>query len=463
MDPSPLNYLLKIENSITMPSQNVGIYLLLLLVLIMLNAYFAASELAIVSLNDAKIEKMANEGNKKAILIHKMTNQPTKFLSTIQIGVTLSGFLSSAVAADSFAGYIVYWLRNLPIDLNLLRIISIFVITILLSFVTLVFGELLPKRIAMKNPERVAFGVVNSLNMIYVILRPLVFLVSSSVNAIAKLLGIKEEDSYQEYTEEEIRILVDAGSEKGYIEDDQKEMINNVFDFNDLTVAEIITHRTQMDALEVNTDFKDTIKLFEESGHSRIPIYEENIDNIIGILFIKDLIDLFLNDKKRKDFEIKKYMRDPLFVYENKKCDDLFEEMQEKKTQIAIVLDERGGTFGMVTMEDLLESIVGNIQDEFDNEEEEIEKIDSNHFIIEGSALIDDVSKITKLNLDDSENNTISGLILDVLGYIPEDNEKVSVKIENATFNIIEMKDKTIQKVEIIVDEKKVNENKDEE
>ncbi len=442
---------IKSSDSVVLPEQNVWIHLLVLFMLIALNAYFAASELAVVSLNDAKIEKMAQEGNKKAKLIYRMTSQPTAFLSTIQIGVTLSGFLSSAVAAESFAGYIVYWLRNLPIDLDLLRIISVVVITIILSFVTLVFGELLPKRVAMKDPEKIAFRVAGSLSAVNAVLKPLVFVVSKSVDLIGHLLGIREDDAHKEYSEEEIRILVDAGSEKGYIEEEEKEMINNIFDFNDLTVAEIMTHRIRMDALDINSSLDDTIELYKSSGHSRIPVYRDSIDDIVGILLIRDLTDLFLDEEKRKSFRIQQYMRDPFFVYENKKCDDLFNEMQKSKSQIAIVLDERGGTYGMVTMEDLLELIVGNIQDEFDNEEEDIVKIDENHYIVKGTAIIDDIAKIIGVKLDDKENYTIGGLIIDLLGHIPEENEPVSINVENATFTVTEIKDKAIQKIDIVI------------
>lgn len=453
----PLSWALQITNTntgIEFPEGNIFGYIVLLIVLIMINAYFAASELAIVSLNDAKLEKMATDGDKKAVVLYNMTKMPTTFLATIQIGVTLSGFLSSAVAADTFADYIVYWLRNSTIDLALLRMISIFVITLFLSFITLVFGELLPKRIAMKDPEKVAFGVVGSLHFFYVIFRPIVWLVSKTVNGIAKMMGIKETDGQQEYTEEEIRILVDAGNEKGFIETEQKEMINNVFEFNDRTVGEIMTHRTDMDSLEVNADLHTVLKLFSESGHSRIPVYGEDIDDIVGMLYIKDLMELLIDEKKREKFTIKKYMREPMFVYENLKCDDLFEEFQKTKVQVAIVLDEYGGTYGIVSMEDLLESIVGDIQDEFDDEDEEIEELNENHFIVDGATIIDDVSEIIGQELDDSENDTIGGLIMDKLGYVPDEDEHPSVVIGNATFTIKSMDDRSIDKIDIVINPK---------
>lgn len=450
MDCDPSNLLLKtIEESGVSSNSNVGIYILLLIILIAINAYFAASELAIVSLNDVKLEKMANEGNKKALLLYEMTQRPTAFLSTIQIGVTLSGFLSSAVAADTFADYIVILFSGLNVDPNLVRVVSIFLITILLSFITLVFGELLPKRLAMKDPEKIAFKVAGSLNIINKILKPIVVLVSKCVDAIAKLLGINENDNNQEYSEEEIRIMVDAGNEKGFIESEEKEMINNVFDFNDRSVDEIITHRKEIDALDINSNIDTILKTFKESGKSRLPVYKDNIDEIVGVVHIKDLIDVFLNKQNKNKFSIKKYMRKPLFVYENMKCDELFDKMQKSKTQLAIVLDEHGGTLGIVTMEDLLESIVGDIQDEFDDEEEEIRRLNKNHYLVMGTTTIDDIEKLLDKEIDDNDNTTISGLMIDRLGYIPKKEEKPELEIEGYIFKVIEVEDNHISSIEI--------------
>ncbi len=446
----PLSWTLT-NADVTLPENGVMGYVILLIGLIAVNAYFAASELAIVSLNDAKLEKMAQEGNRKAKILYAMTSQPTTFLSTIQIGVTLSGFLSSAVAADTFADYIVYLFRNLSVDLSIVRIISIFVITLLLSFVTLVFGELLPKRVAIRDPEKVAFAVCGSLKFFYSIFKPLVWLVSKTVNAVANALGVKETDNQSEYTEEEIRILVDAGNEKGLIETERKEMINNVFEFNDRTVGEIMTHRTDMEALELTENLNEVFKRFNDSGHSRIPVYDENIDDIVGMLYVKDLLELFVDEKKREKFTIRNYMREPMFVYENMKCDDLFDEFQKTKVQVAIVLDEYGGTYGIVSMEDLLESIVGDIQDEFDDEEQEFQELTENHFIVDGAAIIDDVSKLIGIELDDSMNDTIGGLVMDKLGYVPEEDEHPSVTIGNAVFTIKSMDERSIDKIDIVI------------
>ncbi|HQB32334.1 MAG TPA: hemolysin family protein, partial [Erysipelotrichaceae bacterium] len=376
-----VNFAVNSSNAVIIEDrESVFGYIILLIVLIALNAFFAASELAIVSFNDAKLEKLANEGNKKAKALYNLTVKPTKFLSTIQIGVTLSGFLSSAVAADTFADYIVYWLRDLQIPSSTVRLVSIFGITLILSFVTLVFGELLPKRIAMKDPEKISFAVVGPISFFYSVLKPLVWVVSKTVDAIANSLGIKESDGQQEFTEEEIRIMVDAGTEKGFIEYDEKKMIDNIFDFNDRTVGEIMTHRTDMVSLSIEADLDTVVKTFLETGYSRIPVYDEDIDDIEGIIYLKDLLKLLAADS-RHDFRVSDFLRKVMFVYENMKCDELLPLFQKQKIHIAIVLDEYGGTYGIVTMEDLLEFIVGNIQDEYDDEEEEITEIKENHYI----------------------------------------------------------------------------------
>lgn len=456
-----VNFLFGEETASITNQESLFGYILLLIVLIALNAFFAASEIAIVSLNDAKLEKMANEGNKKAKTLYSMTEKPTKFLSTIQIGVTLSGFLSSAVAADTFADYIVILFKNVDISPSTVRLVSIFVITLLLTFVTLIFGELLPKRIAMKNPEKVSFMVVGPVSFCYKIFKPLVWLVSKAVDSIGKAFGIGETDGQQEYSEEEIRIMVDAGNEKGLIEDGEKQMINNVFELNDRTVGEVMTHRTDMVTLQIDDEFDKVMNTFEESGYSRIPVYSDDIDSVEGILYIKDLFKYCI-DKDKKPFHIKDYLRDVLFVYENMKCDDLLPLFQKNKVQIAIVLDEYGGTYGLITMEDLLESIVGNIQDEYDEDEDEIEKVNEDHYIVDGATLIEEVSDLIGIHLDDSENDTIGGLVMDKLGHVPEPDEQASVKIGSATFTVKSMDEQSIDKIDIVVNRQKEIKDADE-
>ena len=336
--------------------------ILVLVILIGLNAFFAASEIAFISLNDNKIEKQAKEGNKKAKQIQKMLESPSKFLATIQIGITLAGFLSSAFASDTFAGMLAPNLNNLiPIGIEAWENISIIIITIILSFFTLVFGELVPKRLAMKNYEKIAFGTIGIIRAIAIVTAPFVKFLTLTTNAISKLFGVGENEQ-EIVTEEEIKMMVDQGEENGTIEEEEKELINNVFEFNDITVSEIMTHRTDIFAVDVNMSGEEVLqKIIEDDcKHSRIPVYEETIDEIIGILYVKDLI----KNVNKKSFKIKNIMKEAYFVSQSKLINELFRELQKNKKQIAIIVDEYGGTAGLITMEDILEEIVGDIYDE---------------------------------------------------------------------------------------------------
>jgi len=420
------------------------IQVLVLVILIALNAFFAASEMAFISLNDAKIEKEAKSGNKKAKQIHKMMQEPSKFLSTIQIGITLAGFLSSAFASESFADDLAPILNNLvPIGLNTWNTISIVLITIILSYFTLVFGELVPKRIAMKNSEKVAFGTVGIIKTIAILTSPFVKFLTFSTNFISKLFGVSAKDE-EVVTEEEIRMMVDVGEEKGAIEEEEKELINNVFEFNDKVVSEIMVHRTEIFAVDIKSNISDILSEIDDFKFSRIPVYEESIDDIKGVLYTKDLIKFL---KKQKDGKVKNIMREAYFVSENKPINDLFKELQKNKKHIAIVLDEYGGTSGLITMEDILEELVGNIFDEYDDVELDYEKIDENTFIINGNVSIYDAKKILEIEIPEGEYDTLSGYLIELLGRIPEDDEKPVIETIKVTYKIEEYEDKRIIKV----------------
>lgn len=439
-----------------MPDGNLWLYILILIVLILINAFFAMSELAIVSLNDNKIKKMAEQGNKTAITLLNMLAEPSKFLSTIQVGVTLSGFLSSAFAADTFTEYIVYFFKDTAINVSTIRVISLSLITLILSFFTLVFGELVPKRIATLNYEKISFAIAAPLSILYKIEKPFVLLLSSSTNLVLKLIGIDPTQRDEEVTEEEIRMMVDVGNESGTIEESEKDMINNIFEFDNRTADEIMTHRTNMIAIELNTPITEIIKTTVKYGYSRIPVYEDNLDNIVGILYAKDLLELVLKEPPN-DFSILKYMRKALFVPETNLCKELFQEFKEKKIQMAIVIDEYGGTSGIVTMEDLIESIVGNIQDEYDNEDEEISQISQNVFIIDGITSLDDIRKLFDIEFcDDDDYDTIGGYIIDKLGHIPSENENPVVTVSDINFTVLNMEDRRISKIRA---ERKSNNN----
>ncbi len=417
------------------------ISLLVLVILIFINAFFASAEIAFISLNDAKIEKQAKEGNKKAKKIKKMLKEPSKFLATIQIGITLAGFLSSAFAADAFASELAPKLNEL-IDLGIStwNTISIIIITIILSYFSLVFGELVPKRIAMRNPEKIAFGTIGVIRFIHFITSPVVNFLNFSTNLICKLFGIGPQDE-STVTEEEIRMMVDVGEEKGSIEEEEKELINNVFEFNDKTVSEVMIHRTEVYAIEIGSNIEDILSELKEYKYSRIPVYDENIDNIVGVLFIKDLLAYVYTKKEAK---IKKLMRPAYFVSESKPINEFFKEMQRDKQQLAIVLDEYGGTAGIITMEDIIEELVGNIFDEYDDVEKDYEKIDENTFMIDGSVSIYELRKILNVDIPEGDYDTLSGYLIELLGRIPKDDEKPVIETEKVTYKIEEYEEKRI-------------------
>ena len=384
--------------------------IIILIILILINAFFASAEIAFISLNDAKIDIQAKEGNNKAKKIQNMLKNPSKFLATIQIGVTLAGFLSSAFASDTFADKLApvlnTWIPSLSI--STWKSISIIIITIILSYFTLVFGELVPKRIAMKYYEKVSFASIGVIKTISVITAPFVKFLTFSTNIVSKLFGVtgEEEDNV---TEEEIRMMVDVGEEKGTIEEEEKEMINNVFEFNDKFVSEIMVPRNKIFALDVDMTIAEVIeKLSEDMRYSRIPVYDENMDNIKGIIYIKDL----LISNKNKNSKIKSLVKEAYFVSETKRVNELFQELRKDKKQIAIVLDEYGGTAGMVTMEDILEEIVGEIYDEYDKETDKFKKIDNNTFLFDASIALYDVEKFLDIDIDEEDVDTLGGYLI---------------------------------------------------
>ena len=420
----------------------------ILIILIALNAFFAATEIAFISLNDVKIELKAKEGNKKAKKIYKMLKDPSKFLATIQIGITLAGFLSSAFASDAFADILAPKLYNLMpfISIAKWRGISIIIITLILSYFTLVFGELVPKRVAMKYSEKLSFLAVGIIRGISIVTLPFVKLLTFSTNMICKLFGVTGEEE-ENISEEEIKMMVDVGEEKGTIETGEKEMINNIFEFNDRIVSEIMIPRTQVYALDMELTISEAIDMLnEDTRYSRIPIYDENIDNIRGIVYIKDM----LLTQKNKNTKLKNIAREATYVLESIFVDDVFKELKKNKKQIAIVVDEYGGTAGIVTMEDILEEIVGEIYDEYDIEETKYKQIDKNTFLLDGEIPIYEVEKILGIDLPEGDYDTISGYLLFELNRIPNDKEKgIVIETDKVNYKIEKIEGNRIKKVKI--------------
>lgn len=383
-------------------------------ILIFVNAFFAATEMAFVSLNDAKIEKEARSGNKKAIQIEKMLQTPSKFLATIQIGITLAGFLSSAFASNSFANVLAPIFNSYfpSISITTWETISIIIITIILSFFTLIFGELVPKRLAMKHSQKIAYMSIRIISIIAVITSPFVKLLTITTNAVSKLFGVDETDE-EIVTEEEIKMMIDQGKEKGTIKEEEKELLNNVFELNDILVSEIMRHRKEIFAVNIDTTLQGLLNELEkdEYTHSRIPVYDETIDEIIGIVYVKDII----RNITKETFKLKDIVKEVYFVSETKLINEVFKELQKNQKQIAIAIDEYGGTAGLITMEDILEELVGDIFDEYDKEETEYEKIDENTYLLSGTMNIYDTNKLLNTKIPEGEYDTISGYILQML------------------------------------------------
>ncbi len=450
-DPGP-NFTAQFLNLAAESSQgsNLVFQILLLLVLILVNAFFAMSEMAVVSLNDAKIEKMAEDGHKKAKLILKLTKNPTRFLSTIQIGVTLAGFLTSASAATAFAEMLTNAITaSFDVPESIVSPVAVVLITLVMSYFSLVLGELAPKRIGMQVPEKIAFAVAKPLLVISKITAPFVKFLSLSTNGVVRLLGFDPNANEEVVTEEEIRMMVDVGGEKGVIEDTQKEMINNIFEFDDMDAGDIMTHRTDVVAADINDiTLEDFMNLAIEHGRSRIPLYDEDIDNIVGIVYVKDLLKFVGKEVKAKG-TLKNIMREPYFIPETKSCGELFKEMSSKRIQMAVVVDEYGGTAGIVTLEDIVEAIMGNIQDEYDVEEEEISKIDENTFTVDGTIDIEEIDELIGKELPEGDYETLAGFIMDELQCIPKDGEMNEVVFENVKFTVLSVEDRRIEKIKV--------------
>ena len=389
--------------------------IILLIILILVNGFFAAAEIAFISLNDAKIDMMSKDGNKKAKKIKKMIENPSKFLSTIQIGITLAGFLSSAFASEAFASEIAPILNNLipVIGVEMWNNIAIILVTIVLSYFTLVFGELVPKRLGMKYSEKIAFAKIGFIKVLSVITGPFVKFLTFSTNIVSKLFGVSESEE-ETVTEEEIRMMVDAGEEKGTIEKNESEMINNVFEFNDKVVSEIMVPRNDVYAIDMELSIGSVLEIIAEDKnfrYSRIPVYNETIDEIKGIVYLKDIL---LADKN-KNIKIKNLIKEAYYVPETQPVNKLFEGLRKNRKQIAVVVDEYGGTAGIVTMEDILEEIVGEIYDEYDLVEVSYEKIDENTYILNGGMSISDVEKVLDIEIPEGDYDTISGYLIDKL------------------------------------------------
>lgn len=432
-------------------ADNLILKIFIILILVLINAFFAAAEMAIVSLNKNKVNMLAEEGDEKAVLLKRLTEEPSKFLATIQVGITLAGFFASASAATGISLRLAYFLRQFNISYS--SQISIIVVTIILSYITLVFGELIPKRIALQKSQVIAMFAVKPIIFISKITSPFVKLLSSSTNALVRLFGFSTENLEEKVSIEEIKSLIDVGEEHGVINSTEKEMINGIFGFDDKLAKEIMTPRTEVFSINLNASMQESIQKIVEEKYSRVPVYEEDTDNIIGILYTKDLFAYINKNEKITVEYIVGILRPAYFVPETKNIDLLFKELQSTKNHMAILIDEYGGFSGIVTMEDLIEEVMGNILDEYDDREPAIKKIDTNTYSVDGLLSIDEVNEYLDLNLKSNNSDTIGGFVIDLLGYIPTDNEERTVEFENIVFKVEKVDEKRIEILKMYIND----------
>lgn len=421
--------------------------IVLQIVLIALNAIFASAEIAVLSFSDTKLERMAEDGNKKARRLFKLTREPARFLATIQVAITLSGFLGSAFAADNFSEPLVDWIVSLGVGIprSTLDTISVILITLILSYFTLVFGELVPKRVAMKRSEQMALGISGLISGISVVFKPIVWLLTISTNAVLRLLGIDPNETDEEVSEEEIRMMVDAGSEKGAIDREEQAFIQNVFEFDDRTAGEIAVHRTEVTILWTEDDMDQWEKTIHESRHTLYPVCEDSADNIIGILNAKDYFRI--EDRTRQNV-MENAVRAPYFVPETIKADVLFRKMKKSRNAMAIVLDEYGGMEGIVTLNDLIEQLVGDLGEDTPEEEAaepHIEQLAENRWAILGNVELREIEQTLDVELGQEDVDTFSGLVFAQLDMIPEDGEQdISLELEGLQLHITRIEDHQI-------------------
>ncbi|MCX5780251.1 MAG: hemolysin family protein [Firmicutes bacterium] len=423
--------------------------LLLLMLLIIINAFFTASEIALISLNDNKIRWMAEDGNKKAQLIRNLLAEPSRFLATSQIGITLAGFMASAFAAETFSDQLVTVIKlaGLPLPGAWLHTLSVVLITLVLSYFTRGLGELVPKRGAMTRSEQIAMQVAQPLTFLSRLAFPIVKLLTLSTNFFVRLFGVHPGEEDQKVTEEEIRMMVDVGEEIGSIHENEKQMINNIFEFNNKIARDIMTHRTDIAALPVEAGLAAATDFFRQEKYSRIPVYEGSMDNIVGVMHAKDLIAVLADSEASQNFSLKNMMRLPYFVAATKPTDQLFAEMQRSKIHLAVIIDEYGGTSGIVTLEDLLEEIVGDILDEDDEEEKRVHKVDANTYMIDGAVSLDTVKDYLEVELPVEDYVTLSGFIIGQIGRIPDKADKPTVNFNGWSFKVDEVTEKKIAHV----------------
>jgi putative hemolysin len=422
--------------------------IIILAILTMVNAFFACAEMAMVSVNKTKIRRLADEGKKSARLVQKFLEEPTKFLSTIQVAITLAGFFSSASAASGLSHPLGVWLsdKNIPYGSQ----ISLISVTLILSYFTLVFGELVPKKVALQKPEAISMFCVKPIKAVSKIAAPFIKLLTFSTNLFTIPFGIKEGNTEEILSREELISLVNEGQAHGVLNKKEKEMINSIMEFDEKIAKEIMTPRINVFAIDIAEPKEEYLEEVMKTKYTRIPVYEEDVDNIIGMLYIKD----FLKDAVKhgyKNVDVRSIMKKPYLVPESKIIKDLFRELQVSKKQIAVLIDEYGGFAGIVTMEDLVEEVMGDIEDEYDPTQVKVKKIDDSTYLIDGMATIDELNIKLDLNLYSENYDTISGYLIDHMGSIPQEHDDRTIEIDHLVFKLESVKNKRIDKVKLYI------------
>lgn len=412
--------------------------ILFILLLICINGFFSCAEIAIVSVNKNKLKVLIENNDIRAIRLQKLIDSPSKMLSTIQVAITLSGFLASASAAVGISDKIIVALEHLNIPYA--RQLSVFIITILLSYITLILGELVPKRIGMQNSYKISLKVAGIITFISIIFTPIISILTISTNIVVYILGQKKSKSQDDISKEEILAVINAGT----LQENEKEMLENIIEFDEKLAREIMIPRPSIYAIAHDTMISDLFKMDGITRYSRIPVYDNNLDNIIGMLHTKDLIKIPRDSKNT----VESIIKEAYFVPDTKKISSLFIEMKTQNKHLAILIDEYGGVSGIVTLEDLLEEVVGEITDEYDKEVHDITEIGKNKYLISAELSINDLNDFFKTNFDSDYYDSVGGLLIEKLGFIPDDNQNIDeIIIDNTCFKIQKVKNKKIQKI----------------
>lgn len=441
------------------PACNPFIFILIALLFLLFNIILALGDEAFKALADNRIRELEDDGDRKIGRVRHLLENERRFTDRVRLGTRFNALLATALLLYGFASPLSSQLAfclysyDKPATSLLTDMMSVLVLLLLAVFCLTVFGSHLPRRIALKNPEATVKYSTGLFTLLYALLAPLDALCRIATVPFLLLCGINPKDNPDQVTEEDILELMDAVEETGAIEEAQADMVNNILEFDDITAAEIMTPRIDVSAVEIDTTIEEALRVGIDDGYSRIPVYEDDIDHIVGLLYIKDLLP-YVGQPIPEGVTIRHLLRDTHFVPDTKKCDDLFEEMTEKRLQMAIVVDEYGGVAGIVTMEDLLESIVGSIQDEFDDEEDEVTQLDEHSFEIDGSLSIGELEELLDMEISDRDYDTVAGFVMDQLGYIPSEEEQAVVHYDNIDFTVQKMDDRRIEQVLVHINPK---------